>query len=51
MKESWSETLWNEDVRRCGVIDIAEKVREAKLRRYGHVIRRDEGKLARDIME
>jgi hypothetical protein len=28
MKESWSETLWNEEIRRCGVVDIAEKVRE-----------------------
>ena len=22
MKESWSETLWNEVIRRCGVIEI-----------------------------
>ena len=51
MKESWSETLWNEEIRRCGVVDIAEKVREARLRWYGHVIRRDEGELVRDIME
>ena len=49
MKESWSEILWNEEIRRCGVIDIAEKVREALLRWYGHVIRRDEGELVRDI--
>jgi hypothetical protein len=35
----------------CGVIDIAEKVREARLRWYGHVIRRDEGELVRDIMK
>jgi hypothetical protein len=33
------------------VLDIAEKVREARLRWYGHVIRRDEGELVRDIME
>ena len=52
MKESWSETLWNEEIRRsCGVVDIAEKVREARWRWYGHVIRRDEGELVRDIME
>jgi hypothetical protein len=30
---------------------IAEKVREARLRWYGHAIRRDEGELVRDIME
>jgi hypothetical protein len=30
MKESWSETLWNEEIRRrCEVVDIPEKVREA----------------------
>jgi hypothetical protein len=52
MKESWSETLWNEKIRRrCGVVDIAEKAREAKLRWYGHVIRRDEGELGRGIMK
>jgi hypothetical protein len=33
------------------VVDIAEKVREARLRWYGHLIRKDEGKLARDIMK
>jgi precorrin-4 methylase len=51
MKASWPETLWNEEITRCEVVDIAEKVREAKLRRYGHVIRRDEGEPVRDIME
>jgi hypothetical protein len=35
MKKSWSETLWNEEIRRrCGEVDIAEKVREARLRCY-----------------
>jgi hypothetical protein len=33
------------------VVDIAEKVREARLRWYGHVIRRDEGEMVRDNME
>jgi hypothetical protein len=32
MKESWSEILWNEKIRRCEVVDIAEKMREARLR-------------------
>ncbi len=50
MKESWSETLWNEEFRRCGVVDIA-KMRETRLRWYEHVIRRDEGELIRDITE
>ena len=36
---------------RYGVVDITEKVREARLRWYGHVIRIDEGELVRDIME
>jgi hypothetical protein len=33
------------------VVDIAEKMREARLRWYGHVTRRDEGKPVSDIME
>jgi hypothetical protein len=33
MKESWLEKLWNEEIRRrCVVVDVAEKVREARLR-------------------
>jgi hypothetical protein len=37
-------------MRRFKVDDIAEKVREARLRWYGHVIRRD-GELVRNMME
>jgi hypothetical protein len=33
------------------VVDIAEKLRNAKLRWYGHEIRRDEGEPVRNIME
>ena len=51
MKESRSETVWNEEIRRCGVVDIAEKERKTRLRWYGHVIRRDEGEPFRDIIE
>ena len=52
MKESWSEILWNEEIRRrCEVVYIAGKVKAARLRWYGHVIRRDEGELVRDIIE
>jgi hypothetical protein len=44
--------LWNEEIRRkCGVVDIAEKMMEARLRWYGQVIRRDERELVRDIIE
>ena len=34
MKESWSETLWNEEMRRCEVLDIAEKMKKDRSRRY-----------------
>jgi hypothetical protein len=37
--------------RRFGVVYITEKARETRLRWYGHVIRRDERELVRDIME
>ena len=51
MKESWSKTLWSEEIRRYEVVDIAEKMRKDRLRLYGHVIRRDEGELVGDIVE
>jgi hypothetical protein len=42
MKKSRSQTLWNEEIRRrCGVVGIAEKAREARLRWYRYVIRGD----------
>jgi hypothetical protein len=37
MKESWSRTLWNEENRRCGVADIAEKAKEDNIK--AHAIR------------
>ena len=37
MKEKWSDTLWNEEIRRCVVVNISEKVKEARLRWYGQV--------------
>jgi hypothetical protein len=47
MRKSRSETLWNEEIRRCGVVDIPEKATEESLRRCGHVTRRDEEELVR----
>ena len=51
MKESWSKTLWSKEIRRCEVVDIAKKVREARLRWHRHLIRSDEGELVKYIME
>jgi hypothetical protein len=52
MKESWSGTLWNEEIRIIfWMVEFAEKTREGGLRWYGHVIRRDGGEAVRDIME
>jgi hypothetical protein len=50
MKESQSETFWNEEVRRCGVVDNTKKAWQEGLRRYGHVIR-EKGEPVRDILE
>jgi hypothetical protein len=46
MKESQSETLCSEEMRRCKVVDVC---REGG-RYYGHVVRRDEREPVRDIM-
>jgi hypothetical protein len=48
MKESQSETLYSEEMRRCKVVDVCRE--GGRLRKYGHVIRRDERKSVRDIM-
>jgi hypothetical protein len=42
--------IWNEEIgRKCGVVDIAEKVKEARLRWYEHVIRRHEEEPIRNM--
>ena len=41
----------NNEIRDVGWQTLQKKVREARLRWYEHVIRRDEGELVRDIME
>ena len=42
----------NEEIRRrCEVVDIIEKVREARLRWHNHVERKDAAKTVRSIME
>ena len=46
------DIIWNEKIKsRCGVVDIAEKVREERPRWYGYVIRKGVGELVRNIME
>lgn len=50
MKGKRSEVLLNDEIRRtCGMVDIAEKGGEANLLWHGHVIKRDERKLIKDI--
>ena len=52
MKESQSsETLWNEEIRRCETVDIVEKARETRLRMC-ELVGKDEGEpVIRDITE
>jgi hypothetical protein len=50
-EEEPSDTLSNKEIRRCGVANIAEKVREARLRWHRHGIRRYTGEPVKNIME
>ena len=45
------DKIRNDEIRRCGVVFIAGKVKEARLRWYGHVLRRSEEEPIRSIME
>ena len=47
---SLKDKIRNEEMR-CGVVNIADKVRETRLRWYGHIMRRDKGEPVRDILE
>ena len=49
---SLKDKIRNDEIRRrCGVLSIAEKVREARLRWCGHVMRRSEEESIRSIMK
>ena len=49
---SSKDKIRNEEIRkRCGVIDIIEKVREERMRWYSHVGRKDAAEHVRNIME
>ena len=49
---SLEDKIRNDEIRRrCGVVCIAEKVKEARLRWYGHVLRRSKEEPIRSIME
>ena len=49
---SLKERIRNEEIRkRCGVIDVVEKMREARLRWFGHIWRRDGSDAIKRVME
>ena len=48
---SKQDKIRNEEIRRCGVADITEKTREARLRWFEHVMRRKEEESSRIAME
>jgi len=49
---SLKDSKRNEDIRRMvGVASITDKIREARLRWYGHVQRREDGNCVKRIME
>ena len=47
---SLKDKIRNDEIKRCGVVSIAEKVREARLRWCRHLMRSEEGPI-RSIME
>ena len=51
MKENWLETLWNEEIRRCVEVDIAKKMKKARMRRYRHVIRTNKRELVTEPLD
>ena len=49
---SLKDKIKNEEIRRrCGVVDIIDKMRDARLRCRGHVERKDAAEPVRSIME
>ena len=47
----WQVRITNEEVRRCVVENLEHRLRKMRLRRFGHVKRRDENRILRSAME
>ena len=47
-KVRWQDRVSSEGVQRCGVEDLEDRLRRARLRWFGHVKRREEGHKERD---